>query len=202
MGRRASPNTDIRLPVSQLAESFGLDRATVTKRLNEVDAAFEPGPHGAKLYLVTDAIRACIRDFLGADQPGTYEEARARDMKARAQLTELDLAVRRAQLLPAVEVEETWSEYIGRANTRLGSIATALAPLLVSETDEAAIEAMIDDAIDEVRSELARDAEDTDGGDEEVDADAEADGQRMGGPEPDAEPGGERGTGAMEHDEE
>lgn len=178
------------MSINQLSAALGLDRATLLKRLVAADAPYRPGPKGAKLYRLQHAIQACLVDFLGADQPGTYEEARTREMKARAQIQELELATRRAQLLPAEEVGQVWAEYIAKANSRLGSMSTSLAPLLVPMTDEAEIKALIDAAVDEARIELAGDPDDAEAGDEEMDADAPVDGERVGGPVQEAQPGG------------
>lgn len=176
MGRRSSPK-QLLLSVNQLSESLGLDRATITKRLNAARVEFEPGPRRAKLYRLSDAVRACLVDFLGADQPGSYEEAKTREMKARAQLQELDLALKRGQVVMRADCEKAWSEYIARANARLGSLPTRLAPMLLGKEDEAEVKALLDDAIDEVRAELQRDAGSADEGSDEVDADSEADGE-------------------------
>lgn len=198
MGRRSNPTPQMQLSVNQLTEAFGLDRATVRKRLQAADAPHKSGPRGAKLYKLQDAIKACLVDFIGADQPGTYEEARTREMKARALKQELEVATMRAQLLLAAEVAQVWAEYIGKANTKLGAMSASLAPLLASMTDEAEIKALIDAAIDEVRAELAGDAEDAEEGDDALDADAGVDGERVGGPASTLEPGGERGAGAVD----
>jgi len=203
MARRSSPRPILELSISQLVVALGLNRATLMKRLHEADTGWRPGPRGAKLYRIQDVIHACKQDFFQSEPPGTYDEARTREMKARAMIQELDLAQRQAELLPAEEVGKVWAQYIAKANIRLGAIASSLAPLLVAMTDEAEIKALIDAAIDEARIELAGDAddeEDAEPGGDELEADAAADGEPVGGPAPAAEPRGERRPGPLEHD--
>lgn len=154
MGRRSSPNSELMLSVNRLSQVLGLDRATVQKRLDARGAPFEPGPKGAKLYRLPDAIRACLADFIGADEPSSYEDARTREMKARAQLQELELALRRGEVLSAAECERVWTDEVARARARILSVPPSLAPALSAETSEAAckdiLEAALYDAIDEL----------------------------------------------------
>lgn len=194
MGRRSSPSAQMELSVSQLQASFGMDRATIQKRLDAAGADHRDGPRGAKLYRLHDAIRACLVDFLGSNEPGTYEEAKTREMKARAQIQELDLAVRRGQLLPAEEVGKIWADHITKACTRLDAVSTALAPVVKAETDEARCKVLIDrgirDAIDEIR-ESADDYDVEEGGGQLEDATG-SDGEPVGGPAPKAKRGSKR----------
>lgn len=87
-----------RFSISQLSKLTGLDRATVTKRLDEVE--HQSGAKGAKTYSLEDALPALI-----AGESTELEEAKLRKLQAEADLKELELSVERGEYLPVAEVE-------------------------------------------------------------------------------------------------
>lgn len=84
--------------ISELAELTTLDRATVRKRLKDIEP--QGGERNAKTYSLAVALPALIT---GAS--AEYDEARTRKMQADADLRELDLSVQRAEYVPVKEVE-------------------------------------------------------------------------------------------------
>jgi replicative superfamily II helicase len=87
-----------KLNLSELAERYALDRATVAKRL--ADASFTPGPKNSKLYEVDD-----IAELLTAeDDSPELEAAKLRRAIADAEKAELIVAKMRGELVDRVEV--------------------------------------------------------------------------------------------------
>lgn len=85
--------------ISQLAKLCGLDRATVTKRLAEVEVT--DGAKGAKTYALAVALPALI-----SGESTEMDEAKLRKMQAEAGMRELDLERERGEVVPAKEVAD------------------------------------------------------------------------------------------------
>ena len=85
--------------ISQLADLTTLDRATVRKRLEEIEA--RSGSKNAKLYALGDALPALI-----AGESTEMDEAKLRKTQAEADLKEHELAVERAEYVEVKEVRE------------------------------------------------------------------------------------------------
>ena len=85
--------------ISELAQLTTLDRATVSKRLKEIEP--QGGARNAKTYSLEVALPALI-----AGASAEYDEARTRKMQADADLREHELAVERAEYLPMKEVRD------------------------------------------------------------------------------------------------
>ena len=85
--------------LSQLAKLCGLDRATVTKRLAEVE--FVKGAKGAKTYTLAAALPALI-----AGESTEMDEAKLRKMQAEAAMRELDLERERGEVVSVREVAD------------------------------------------------------------------------------------------------
>ncbi len=85
--------------ISQLAKLSGLDRATVTKRLAEVES--QDGPKNAKLYALAAALPALI-----SGESTEMEEAKLRRAQAEAELKTLDLERERGEVAPVKDVRE------------------------------------------------------------------------------------------------
>lgn len=133
-----------KLNVSELANEFGLDRATVTKRLG--DAPFERGQKNAKLYNVED-----IAELLeqGENSP-ELEAAKLRRAKADAEKAELTVEKMRGDLVNRVEVltevqgivsglyQKVCIQYVRRNAGRLQKVKTSkeLAQILQNDLME------------------------------------------------------------------
>lgn len=99
-----------------------------------------------------------VESALTAAQPADFEEARARKVAAEAQLAELDLAVRRGDLVTLAEFEKTIAQAFDRVRSRMVALPGRLAPLVVgTETLPAAVSA-IEPVIAEILHELATDS--------------------------------------------
>ncbi len=84
-----------------------------------------------------------------------FTSQRERLHSAQAEKAELDLAVRRGELLEVGEVVRTWSDHIARARLRLRSIPHRVAAQIAVKTSAPAIATLLLDEIDEALTELA-----------------------------------------------
>lgn len=99
--------------ISELAKLTTLDRATVRKRLEEVEPA--PGPKGAKTYELVDALPALI-----AGASAEMDAAKLRKMQAEADLKENELAIERGEVVPVKEVQSYALNLFKRVHNRIG----------------------------------------------------------------------------------
>ena len=81
---------------------------------------------------------------------GTYDEARTRKMNAEAELSELDLAKVRNQLVIVEDVVKAWTDTLANLKAKLTSI-----PSKASESDAGVIQAMLADLMNEALEELS-----------------------------------------------
>jgi BarA-like signal transduction histidine kinase len=147
------------LTATKWAELLGYNRETVRKRL----ALINRTEHGAQ-YTVREVVDAYVeferRSITGLDGSKVYdsEHEKARKDAAIADRYELDLQVRRGELVEAEDVKQTWASCILRCKARLLGISTKLAPLLVAEESPKAVKALIDEEINDCLGELSQDA--------------------------------------------
>ena len=109
-------------------------------------------------YDLVGAVRgyvAYLRDLAVKAQAGApdFGVERARLIKAKADLAEMEADGRRGELLPAEAVEAAWTAVLARLRARLLVLPDRLAPLCVEETTIAGVRDQIRKA---VREALAR----------------------------------------------
>ncbi len=97
---------------SQLAKLSGLNRATVTERLEGI--ASHPGPKGAKRYALADALPALI-----AGRDLSMDEAKLKKMRAEAGTKELELNKRRGEVVPIADVRGELQEIFKALHNRI-----------------------------------------------------------------------------------
>lgn len=123
---------------------------------------------GAYLY-EWPAFNRFVREELARDlkesvKPANLEDAKARKMEADAAITEDELAVRRARLVPTEKFERALGRAYARVRSRLLSLPSRAAPDLMGLTDELQIEAILDryvlEVIEELRTEAVPDDDD------------------------------------------
>jgi hypothetical protein len=85
--------------ISQLASLCALDRATVAKRLVDIEST--DGAKGAKTYALSAALPALI-----AGERTEMDAAKLRKMQAEADLKELDFQRERGEVLPTKDVAD------------------------------------------------------------------------------------------------
>ena len=114
-------------------------------------------------YDLVGAVRgyvAYLRDLAVKAQAGApdFGVERARLIKAKADLAEMEADGRRGELLPAEAVEAAWTAVLARLRARLLVLPDRLAPLCVEETTIAGVRDQIRKAVREALDELADDA--------------------------------------------
>jgi phage terminase Nu1 subunit (DNA packaging protein) len=111
-------------------------------------------------YDLVGAVRgyvAYLRDLAVRAQAGAPDFAaeRARLIRARADLAEMEAEGRRGDLLPAEAVEAAWTAVLARLRSRLLVLPDRLAPLCFEETTIAGVRDQIRKAVREALDELA-----------------------------------------------
>ncbi len=97
---------------SQLAKLAGLDRATVTDRLDSIPS--HPGPKGAKRYSLADALPALV-----AGRDLSLDEAKLQKLRADARLSELHLNREMRKLVDFNEVKTELQEIFKALHRRI-----------------------------------------------------------------------------------
>ena len=82
------------------------------------------------------------------------EDLKVRRLEVATREAELSLAAREGKLLPATEVEETWGRHIARVRSRLLSIPSKAAGLVLGVRDTKAIQRTLESEIHEALGEL------------------------------------------------
>lgn len=111
-----------------------------------------------------------------------YEEARARKVAAEAEITELELAKVRGELVVADDVVTAWSDTLSSLKAKLVSIPSKAAPIVAAEDSAGGCQQVLDELIREALEELsnydpkidAANTQGTSGSPEESDGGAEA----------------------------
>ena len=111
-----------------------------------------------------------------------YEEARARKVAAEAEITELELAKVRGELVVADDVVTAWSDTLSSLKAKLVSIPSKAAPIVAAEDSAGGCQQVLDELIREALEELsnydpkidAANTQRTSGSPEESDVSSEA----------------------------
>jgi hypothetical protein len=91
----------------------------------------------------------------GVKLGSTYDEARTRKVNAEAEISELELAKVRSQLVVAEDVEKAWTDTLSNLKAKLTNIPSKAAPLVASETEAGIVQAILADLINEALEELS-----------------------------------------------
>lgn len=141
-----------------LAFLFGVDRSTIATWTRAGCPVADTDPHRPKEYNLAEVlpwIRA--RDRAAADEASSarsspeLDEARLRKLRAEAALIELDLSKRKAELIPASDIEPRWARMVLSMRERILSIApVAVQRGVVPPEHEDAIAALCHEALAEL----------------------------------------------------
>jgi phage terminase Nu1 subunit (DNA packaging protein) len=98
-----------------------------------------------------------LRDQAAKAQAGApdYASERARFIRARADLAEMEAAEKRGAVIPAADVEAAWIAVLARLRTRILALPDRLAPLVHAEASPAGVRDVIRGALREALEELA-----------------------------------------------
>ena len=84
-----------------------------------------------------------------------YEEARAKKVAAEAEITELELAKVRGELVVAEDVVTAWADTLTSLKAKLVSIPSKAAPIVAAEETAAGCQKILDDLVREALEELS-----------------------------------------------
>jgi phage terminase Nu1 subunit (DNA packaging protein) len=148
-------------PIAVIARLLDLTERRVQQLAREgvIPPAARSGAERGRYDLV-GAVRGYVhylREQAARSQSGTadFGAERARLVKAKADLAEMDAGARRSDLLPVADVEAAWIAVLERLRARLLVLPDRLAPLLHEETTIAGARASIRVAIAEALTELS-----------------------------------------------
>jgi phage terminase Nu1 subunit (DNA packaging protein) len=98
-----------------------------------------------------------LRDQAAKAQAGApdYASERARFIRARADLAEMEAAEKRGAVIPAADVEAAWIAVLARLRTRILALPDRLAPLVHAEASPAGVRDTLRGALREALEELA-----------------------------------------------
>lgn len=137
--------------ISKLAEHFVLDRATVRRRLKDVQPVRATARE--KLYRLAEAEEA-----INTEDEAGYEAARTRKVAAEAARLELKLAQERGELLPTADVREYALKLFKAMQNRVGvRFPREVAPALYKAESEAQITEILQREIARIFNELRSD---------------------------------------------
>ena len=85
----------------------------------------------------------------------SYETARVRKLQVETALAEMDLAKARREYVAASDVQHVWADVLANMKSKLLSMPTILAPMLVDQRDASEIKEIIDKAVIDCLEELA-----------------------------------------------
>jgi len=148
-------------PIAVIARLLDLTERRVQQLAREgiIPPAARSGDERGRYDLV-GAVRGYVhylREQAVRSQSGTadFGAERARLVKAKADLAEMDAGARRSDLLPAGDVEDAWIAVLARLRARLLVLPDRLAPLVHEETTIAGARASIRETIAEALTELS-----------------------------------------------
>lgn len=155
--------------ISALAREFKMSARTIAKRLEGVPSCGKRGT--ATLYLMLDAAPAILRGAgrlpapdADGGEPLDLNQESAKLKKAQREKIELDIAVLRGDLVPSVQISDTWVRFIFACRAKLLSLPTTAAPrvsgLSLRET-EIELRDLVNEALDELKDYSPRDYEAT-----------------------------------------
>jgi phage terminase Nu1 subunit (DNA packaging protein) len=148
-------------PIAVIARLLDLTERRVQQLAREgvIPPAARSGAERGRYDLV-GAVRGYVhylREQAARSQSGTadFGAERARLVKAKADLAEMDAGARRSDLLPVADVEAAWIAVLYRLRARILVLPDRLAPLVHEETTIAGARASIREAIAETLTELS-----------------------------------------------
>lgn len=189
-----------------LADVLGRSENTITNWLSEGMPRVSAGVVRGKSdeYDTAEVIRWLVARESGSNAIGedgeviSFEAERARLTKEQADKVAMDNAVKRGDLMSVTEVAKHWAGLVVNAKTRLLSIPTKAAPLVIGARSLPVAREIIERFVVEALNELvSADFHPDGGGAPGVEAAAEVDGQPVGGPAPKVKPRGKRRARAV-----
>ena len=151
----------MRLNRGEVAKILGVSLPTISRWVDEGMPVETRGRRGVPWEFDAAEVVAWVRARTvrlarqDGDQGATLAEAELRERRAKAALRELNLAARRAAVVPAEDARAVLAELAGVVRARFGEVGARLAPELVGVTDAVVVADAIAEAIDAGLRDLA-----------------------------------------------
>jgi len=137
--------------ISALAVELGKDRRTIATRLQDIEPSVIKG--NVRKYRMLDAVNA-VFGLVSGDLDLTAE--RARLAKAQADKTELEVAEKTGQLIPAEEIEAMWCDISSSIKAKMIGLPVKVARVAVAAGSIKEIETAVTDEVHAMLTELSR----------------------------------------------
>ena len=141
--------------INQLSELTQRDRRTITKKLSILEA--KPGPANGKYYELKDALPLIFAPDGTAELDRRLLESQYKYEDHRAEKMRLEVERLKGQLVYVEDVASVVQKEYTYVRSQLLSIPSKVAKSLSVESDPSQVKAILDDAINEVLSELKAD---------------------------------------------
>lgn len=138
----------------QLADIIGYTEATITKWQKE-GLPFEVKRGRENSYDTKKVIAWLMKKGDRKNGGLDGEQERARKDKAMADKYELELAVRKGELLESEDVKKTWVDALRLVRSRMLGLPTKLAPIIVMQSEPQKAQAILKEEIHSALKELA-----------------------------------------------
>ena len=135
--------------ISGLEIELASNKRKLAKILKGVPPDGKSGKHDA--WFISTVLKAQASET-GELVPSAEK---ARLDKARANLAELDLAIKEGRLVPADAIEKAWGNIVTEIRTRLMAIPASTAPRITANLTTVQIESIIREQIDEALQALS-----------------------------------------------
>lgn len=147
--------------LAQIRDTQDPAKAGVTARHTEARGAAlnlppDTGDDDGDLDDDDDATAEAAAKAAGSQHRGAFHQARARRETAQAEMSEMELAQRRGELLDRADVRSACAAAVTEFRTRLESLSTTLGPQLAPVADEARCIALLAEHHEQLLEELAR----------------------------------------------
>jgi DNA-binding transcriptional regulator YhcF (GntR family) len=138
--------------ISELARIFNLDRATVSKRLKDIEPASQVGYKGAKEYTISE-----VTHLLQSSAQSSYgeEQAKVRRAMADAEKAEINVAKLRGELVSVSEMKDAVHTLVKSLFQRCVVVSPrALARKIIGKSDPGEVEIILRAHYSEIFEEL------------------------------------------------
>ena len=143
--------------ITQLADAGRLvfidNKIDVDASMAMIEATADPSKQGvAERHAEARSEEKEIKPKLGS----VYQDAKARRELAKAEEAEINLAARKAELVPAADVKRSVANACQLFKNALESAPDILAPQLAGESNEQKVKSMLVDHIEQILAEIVR----------------------------------------------
>ena len=142
-----------RYTATRLSAELGIDNRKMRDILTPINPVEIKGKR--KYYILRDVLPH-VAKFIGAPNVVDINVERARKTAAEAEIAELELLEKKGQLVPMVDIVNTWLEMISACRSKMLSMPAKLAPVVAVEDSPAICKSLIEEQVIEALDEIAK----------------------------------------------